>query len=144
MLNWNERQVSAFGFGISYCITWAWHIKIIFITSFVLIWKRGNSESWGVEIHIYSCQNIFYKQMTSFIRQIIFRDTWEVTEWGRVYLLAFGLSGWQSISQSLAAKYASEKNKQIIPISLIIMTRDCGAHNDNSNRENSGPLSQSN
>lgn len=78
---------------------------------------------------IYSCQNIFYKQMTSFIRQIIFRDTWEVPQWGRVSLLAFGHSGRQSISQSLATKYASAKaNKQIIPISPIIMTAGCGVY----------------
>lgn len=48
---------------------------------------------------IYSCQNIFYKQMTSFIRQIIFRDTWEVPQWGRVSLLAFG----QAVNQSITS-----------------------------------------
>lgn len=86
-----RRQVSAFGNDKN-------HIKIIFITSFVLIWKRdwdrdrdgdrdgsgegkrdnareGDRDEAGrnvlrIAVNIYSCQNIFYKQMTSFIKRL--------------------------------------------------------------------------
>lgn len=77
---------------------------------------------WSLDI--YSCQNIFYKQMTSFIRQIIIfsRDVGG-TGIELVSLLPLTQSVSQSVNQC-GTEICIKLNKQIIPISLIIADRE--------------------